>query len=51
MFSPNPLILSLSKDEPPCSWFDKPVLSETLILRQAQDERGVEALTTSGGGR
>jgi len=27
---------------------DKPVLSGTLILRQAQDERGVEGLRTSG---
>ena len=28
---------------------DKPVLSETLIPRQAQDERRVEGLRTSGG--
>jgi hypothetical protein len=35
------LVLSLSTDErlPAGSWFDKPVLSETLIVRQAQDER------------
>jgi radical SAM superfamily enzyme YgiQ (UPF0313 family) len=30
------------------SSFDRPVLSEPLILRQAQDERGVEGLRTSG---
>jgi len=30
------------------SWFDKPVLSEPFILRQAQDERRVEGLTTNG---
>src|SRR6185436_9390484 len=29
------------------SWFDKYILSEALILRQAQDERRVEGLTTS----
>src|SRR5213593_5103537 len=33
------LVLSLSKDERFGWWFDKPVLSEPLILRQAQDER------------
>jgi hypothetical protein len=34
-----PLVPSLSKDEPLCSSFDQPVLSDMLILRQAQDER------------
>src|SRR5688572_33423025 len=38
----------MRKDEPFCSWFDKYILSEALILRQAQDERRVEGLTTSG---
>ena len=28
--------------------FDKPVLSEPFILRQAQDERGLEGLRTNG---
>jgi hypothetical protein len=42
--SRRPLILSLSKDEPLRSWFDRPAMSE-LVLRQAQDER-VEGLTT-----
>ena len=47
-----PLVLSLSKDEPQGSWFDEPVLRETLILRpfdrlRAQDERRVEGRTTS----
>jgi hypothetical protein len=31
------------------SWFDRYILSETLTLRQARDERRVERLTTSDG--
>jgi phosphoribosylformylglycinamidine synthase len=43
-----PLVLSLSKHEPQdSSSFDRPVLSETLALRQAQDERRVEGLRTN----
>jgi len=30
------------------TWFDKPVLSEPFILREPQDERGVEGLTMTG---
>jgi hypothetical protein len=44
----SPLILSLSKDEHWHSWFDEYILSETLMLRQAQHERRVEGLTMSG---
>src|SRR5438309_1733296 len=39
----------LSNHEPDGSFFDRPVLSERLILRQAQDERRVEGLRTSEG--
>src|SRR5947207_931674 len=42
-----PLVVSLSNHEPDRSSFDRPVLSERLILRQAQDERQVEGLRTS----
>src|SRR5207253_1270770 len=35
------------EEEDPASPFDRPVLSEPLILRQAQDERRVEGLRTS----
>ena len=31
-----------------CSWFDKYILSEPLMVRQAHHERRVEGLTTSG---
>jgi len=30
------------------SWFDRSVLSESFILREPQDERLVEGLTTNG---
>jgi cytochrome c-type biogenesis protein CcmH len=43
-----PLMVSLSNHEQQRSSFDRPVLSETLILRQAQDERRVERVRTSG---
>src|SRR5438034_2567848 len=36
-----PLVMSSSNHEPDRSSFDRPVLSEALILRQAQDERRV----------
>src|SRR5438093_10278933 len=42
------LVMSLSNHEPDRSSFDRPVLSEALILRQAQDERRVEGLRMSG---
>ena len=42
-----PLVMSLSNHEPDRSSFDRPVLSEALILRQAQDERRVEGLRMS----
>src|SRR5881396_3521637 len=38
----NPLVVSLSNHEPNRSSFDRPVPGKRLILRQAQDERGVE---------
>jgi hypothetical protein len=41
------LVVSLSNHEQPRSSFDRYILSETLILRQAQDERRVEGLRTS----
>jgi hypothetical protein len=41
-------VVSLSNHEHTRSSVDRPVLSETLILRQAQDERRVEGLRTSG---
>src|SRR5437867_2882611 len=44
-----PLVVSWSNHEPDRSSFDRPVLSEVLILRQAQDERRVEGLRTSEG--
>jgi hypothetical protein len=31
-----------------CSWFDKYILSEPLMVRQAHHDRGVEGLTMSG---
>src|SRR5713101_4194672 len=43
------LVVSLSNHEPDRSSFDRPVLSEALILRQAQDERRVEGLRASEG--
>ncbi len=48
----HPLVVSpehveASNHEPDRSSFDRPVLSERLILRQAQDERRVEGLRTS----
>ena len=38
------LVVSLSNHEQNRSSLDRPVLSETLILRQAQDERESKAL-------
>jgi hypothetical protein len=44
-----PLVVSLSNHEPSGSPFDQYILSELLILRQAQDER-VEGLRASVSG-
>ena len=43
----NPLVVSPSNHEPASPSTDKPALSETPTLRQAQDERQVEGLRTS----